>query len=148
MTVYDFKIFHKSKKTNFANESSRRSNYKKISTLNIKLLSSLQNKLALSKNMRNFSKIFDDVFEITNVQKFEFALSARNSKKMFENASMKSNVQKLASSLSAKDLKEMFENVLTRSSAQKFESSKNIKNFREMLEDAFLRSNVHVNTFI
>ena len=92
MTVYDFEIFYKSEKINFADESLRRLNYKKTSTLNIKLLSLLQSKLALSKSMRNFSKIFDDVFEITNVQKFEFALSARNSKKMFENASIKLNV--------------------------------------------------------
>ena len=129
MIVYDFEIFHKSKKTNFADESSRRSNYEKTSMLNIKLLSSLQSKLALSKNMRNFSEIFDDVFEITNVQKFEFASSARNLKKMFENTLMKLNVQRLASSLNAKNLKEMFKNMSTKLSAQKFESSKNIKNF-------------------
>ena len=92
LTVYDFEIFYKLKKTNFANESSRRLNYEKTSTLNIKLLSSLQNKLALSKNMRNFSKIFDDAFEIINVQKFDFTLNAKNSKKMLKNAMMKSNV--------------------------------------------------------
>ena len=92
MTVYDFEIFYKSEKTNSADESLRRLNYKKTLTLNIKLLSSLQNKLTLSKNMRNFLKIFDDVFEITDVQKFEFALSAKNSKEMFKNASMKLNV--------------------------------------------------------
>ena len=92
MTVYDFEIFYKLKKTNFVNGPSRRSDYKKTSMLNIKLLSSLQSKLTLSKNMRDFSEISDDVFKITNVQKFEFASSARNSKEMLENASMKSNV--------------------------------------------------------
>ena len=126
LTVYNFEIFYKLKKTNFANESLRRLNYKETLTLNIKLLSSLQSKLALSKNMRNFSKIFDDVFEIINVQKLEFALNAKNLKKMFESASMKLNVQKLASSLSAKNLKEIFENVLIKLSAQKFKFSMNI----------------------
>ena len=123
MTVYDFKIFYKSKKTNFANESSKRSNYEKTSILNIKFLSSLQSKFTLSKNMRNFSKIFHDVFKITNVQKFKSASNAKNLKKMFENATMKSNVQK-------------------------FESSKNIKDFRKIFENALLKSNAHVNTFI
>ena len=67
MTVYDFEIFYKLKKTNFANELSNRLNYEKTSTLNIKFLLSLQSKFTLSKNMRDFSKIFDDAFEITNV---------------------------------------------------------------------------------
>ena len=127
MIVYDFKIFYKSRKINSADEPSRRLNYEKTSTLNIKLLSSLQNKLALSKSMRNFSKIFDDVFEIINVQKFESASSAKNLKKMFENALMKLNVQKLAPSLNTKNLKKMFESVSTRSSVQRFEFSKSIK---------------------
>ena len=148
MTVYDFEIFYKSEKTNSADESSRCLNYEKTSTLNIKLLSSLQSKLALSKSMRNSSKISDDVFEITDVQRFKFASNAKNSKKMPENASMKLNAQKLAPSLNAKNSKEMFKNVSTRSSAQKFEFSKSIKNFREMSENAFSRSNVHVNAFI
>ena len=129
MTVYDFEIFYKSKKTNFADESSKRLNYEKTSTLNIKLLPSLQSKFTLSKNMRNSSKIFDDVFKITNVQKFEFALSAKNLKEMFESASIKSNVQKFASSLNARNSKEMFKSVSTKLNAQKFKSSKNIKNF-------------------
>ena len=123
LTVYDFEIFYKSKKTNSADESSRRLNYEKTSTLNIKFLSSLQNKLALSKNMRNFSKIFDDAFEITDVRKLDSASSAKNSKKMLENATIRSDVQK-------------------------FESSKNIKDLRKMLENAFLKLNTHVNTFI
>ena len=92
MTVYDFEIFHKSKKTNFANESSRRSDYKKTSMLNIKFLSSLQSKFALSKNMRDFSKIFNNAFKITNVRKLNSASSARNLKKMFKNATMRLNV--------------------------------------------------------
>ena len=91
LTVYDFEIFYKSKKTNSADESSRRLNYEKTSTLNIKFLSSLQNKLALSKNMKNFSKIFDDAFKIADVRRLNFALNAKNLKKMFENATMKSN---------------------------------------------------------
>ena len=148
LIVYDFKIFYKSEKTNSADESSRRLNYEKTSTLNIKLLSLLQNKFALSKSMRNSSKISDDVFEITNVQRFEFTSSARNSKKMLENASMKSNIQKFAPSLSARNSKEMFENVSTKSSVQKFEFSKSIKDFRKMLENAFSKLNVHVNIFI
>ena len=92
MIVYDFEIFYKSEKTNFVNESSRRSDYEETSTLNIKFLSSLQSKFTLSKNMRDFLKIFDDAFEITDVQKFDFALNAKNLKKMFKNATIKLNV--------------------------------------------------------
>ena len=123
LIVYDFEIFHKSRKTNFVNESSRRLNYEKTSTLNIKFLSSLQNKLTLSKNIRDFLKIFNDAFEITNVRKLNFALNAKKLKKMFENATMKLNVQK-------------------------FKSLKNIKNLRKMLENASSKSNVHINIFI
>ena len=101
LTVYDFEIFYKSERTNFVNESSRRSDYEKTSTLNIKLLSSLQNKFALSINMRDFEKIFNDVFELTSVSRFKSVLSARNFIKMLENA-------------------------LTRLSAQKFKSSANV----------------------
>ena len=123
MTVYDFKIFYKLKKINFVNESSKRLNYKKTSTLNIKFLLSLQSKFTLLKNMRNFLKIFDDTFEITNVRKLDFASNVKNLKKMFKDAMMRSNVQK-------------------------FKSSKSIKNLREMLENASLKSNIHVNIFI
>ena len=94
LIVYDFEIFHKSKRTNFANESSRRSDYEETSTLNIKLLSSLQNKLALLINMRDFEKILNDVFELTSVSRLEFVLNARNSIKMLENASIKLSIQK------------------------------------------------------
>ena len=123
MTVYDFEIFYKLKKTNFANESLRRLNYKKTSTLNIKFLSSLQNKFTLSKNIRDFLKIFDDAFEIISVRKFNFASSAENLKEMFKSATMRSNVQK-------------------------FESSKSIKNLQKMLENTSLKLNAHANAFI
>ena len=123
MIVYDFKIFYKSEKINFVNESSKHLNYERTLTLNIKLLSSLQNKFALSKNMRDFLKISDDAFKITNVRKFDFASNVRNLKKMFENATIRSN-------------------------AQKFEFSKNLKNFRKIFKNASLKSNIHINAFI
>ena len=94
LTVYDFEIFYKSERTNFADESSRRSDYEKTSTLNIKLLSSLQSKLALLINMQNFEKIFNDAFKLINVLRFKSALSARNFMKIFENALTKSSAQK------------------------------------------------------
>ena len=123
MTAYDFEIFHKLKKINFANKSLRHSNYEKTLILNIKFLSLLQSKFTLSKNIRDFLKIFDDVFKITNVRKFDSALNAKNLKKIFENATMRSDVQK-------------------------FEFSKNIKDFQKMFENALSKSNVHVNAFI
>ena len=92
LAVYDFEIFYKSERTNFADESSRRSDYEKALTLNIKLLSSLQSKLALSINMRNFKRIFNDAFELTNVQRLEFMLSAKSFMKMFESASTRLSV--------------------------------------------------------
>ena len=42
--------------------------------------------------MRNFSKIFNDAFEITDVRKLNVALNVKNLKKMFENATMRSDV--------------------------------------------------------
>ena len=50
LIVYDFKIFHRSNVKNSADESSRRFDYKKVSSLNTKLLLTLQNKLMLSSN--------------------------------------------------------------------------------------------------
>ena len=50
LTVYNFEIFHRSNDKNSINDSSRRFDYKKVSTLNTKLLSTLQNKLTLSLN--------------------------------------------------------------------------------------------------
>ena len=56
LTVYDFKIFHRSNDKNFANDSSKRFDYEKISTLNTKLLSTLQNKLTLSSNEKSLNR--------------------------------------------------------------------------------------------
>ena len=56
LIVYDFEIFHRSKIKNSTNESSRRSNYEEISSLNIKLLSTLQNKLALSSSEESLTQ--------------------------------------------------------------------------------------------
>ena len=44
--------------------------------------------------MRDFLKISDDAFEITDIRKLNFTSNAKNLKKMFENATMKSNIQK------------------------------------------------------
>ena len=48
LTVYNFEIFYRFNKINSTNKSSKRFDYKEISTLNTKLLSTLQNKLTLS----------------------------------------------------------------------------------------------------
>ena len=56
LTVYDFKIFHRSNAKNSANESSKRFDYEKISSLNTKLLSTLQNKLTLSSNKKSLTQ--------------------------------------------------------------------------------------------
>ena len=50
LIVYDFETFYRSNDKNSANNSSRRFDYEKILMLNIKLLSTLQNKLTLSLN--------------------------------------------------------------------------------------------------
>ena len=47
LVAYDFEIFHRAGKLNPTNAPSRRSDYEDLSPLNIKLLSTLQNKLAL-----------------------------------------------------------------------------------------------------
>ena len=60
--------------------------------LNIKHLSSSQNELALLKSMQNSLKMFDDVFKITDVQKFKSATSARNFEETLESVTSKLNV--------------------------------------------------------
>ena len=50
LTAYDFKIFHRSNNKNSANDSSRRLDYERISSLKITLLLTLQNKLTLLSN--------------------------------------------------------------------------------------------------
>ena len=63
LTVYDFENFYRFDKINSTNKSSKRFDYKKISSLNIRLLLTLQNKLTLSllknsitQNKREMSK--------------------------------------------------------------------------------------------
>ena len=53
LAVYDFEIFHCSNNKNSADDSSRRFDYEKISSLKITLLSTLQNKLTLSSNEKS-----------------------------------------------------------------------------------------------
>ena len=59
--------------------------------LNIKHLSSSQNKFISLKSMQNSLKMFDVMFKIIDVQKFEFATSARNFIKMLENVMSRLN---------------------------------------------------------
>ena len=78
LIVYNFEIFHRSNKINSTNESSKRFDYKKISSFNIRLLLTLQNKLTLSllknsitQSKRKMSKnlIFESSIYILNVVK-------------------------------------------------------------------------------
>jgi hypothetical protein len=50
LVVYNFKIFYRLSKKNLTNKSLKRFNYKEISSLNTRLLLTLQNKLALLFN--------------------------------------------------------------------------------------------------
>ena len=56
LIVYDFEIFHRLNNKNSTNESLKRPDYEKISSLNIKLLSTLQNKLTLSLNEESLTQ--------------------------------------------------------------------------------------------
>ena len=58
LVAYNFEIFHRSSKKNLTNKSSRRFNYEEVSSLNTRLLLTLQNKLALwsSENLLAQSK--------------------------------------------------------------------------------------------
>ena len=56
LIVYDFEIFHHSNDKNSTNELSRRFDYKKISSLNTKLLLTLQNKLTLSSDEKSLTQ--------------------------------------------------------------------------------------------
>ena len=55
LIIYDFKIFYYLNVKNSTNELSKRFDYKRISLLNIKLLSTLQNKLTLSSNEKSLT---------------------------------------------------------------------------------------------
>ena len=57
--------------------------------LNIKHLSSSQNKFTSSKNMQNSLKMSDDVFKITDVQKLKSATSAKDSEETLKNVTSK-----------------------------------------------------------
>ena len=81
LIIYDFKIFYRLNKINSTNESSKRFDYEKISSLNIRLLSTLQNKLTLSflkisitqskrKTLKNL--IFESLIYISNVVKIVY----------------------------------------------------------------------------
>jgi len=50
LVIYNFKIFYRLSKKNSTNKLLRRLDYKRVLSLNIKLLSILQNKLALLFN--------------------------------------------------------------------------------------------------
>ena len=79
LIVYNFEIFYWFNKINSTNESSKRFDYEKISMLNIRLLSTLQNKLTLSlieieismtQNKRKMSNlIFESSIYTLNVVK-------------------------------------------------------------------------------
>ena len=79
LTAYNFEIFHRFDKINSTNESSKRFDYEKISSLNIRLLSTLQNKLTLSlfeikismtQSRRKMSNlIFESLIYTSNVVK-------------------------------------------------------------------------------
>jgi len=58
LVAYNFEIFHRLNKKNLANKSSRRLDYEEVSSLNTRLLSTLQNKLTLSfdKNLLTQSR--------------------------------------------------------------------------------------------
>ena len=60
--------------------------------LNIKHLSLSQNKFTSLKSMQNSLKISDDVFKITDVQKFKSATNAKDFKKTFKSVISKLNV--------------------------------------------------------
>ena len=125
MTVYDFEIFHRFDKSNSTNASFRRFDYEKISSLNIKLLSTLQNKFALSfideismtqNERKNFimSFQFETIFTLAEavVEKTFFV----NIKKQILNdfASM-FQLANVAIIISKKNVKIMIENVYEKS---------------------------------
>ena len=55
LATYDFEIFHRSSNRNSADDPLRRSDYEKISSLKITLLSTLQNKLTLSSSEKSLT---------------------------------------------------------------------------------------------
>ena len=56
LAAYDFEIFHRSSNKNPADGPSRRSDYERTSSLKITLLSTLQNKLALSSSEESLAQ--------------------------------------------------------------------------------------------
>ena len=118
-------------------------------------MSSLQSKLALSINMRNFEKILNDAFELISVLRLEFVLSVRNFIKMLESASIRLSAQKFKSSANVWNFNQMLMNVSTKSnvyfklnikhlssSQNEFTSSKNMQNSLKMSDNVFKITNV------
>ena len=125
MTVYDFEIFYRSERSNSADDSSKRSNYEKMSFLNTKLLSTLQNKLTFSFdefsqtiNKRNKNNIF--TFQLANVQTKidDNETSSKNKRKMLKN----------------------FDSMFQLIDVQIVISKKKIKNISKISYDEFFRS--------
>ena len=56
LVIYDFEIFHRLNNKNSANDSSRRLDYERISSLKITLLSILQNKVILSSDEKSLTQ--------------------------------------------------------------------------------------------
>ena len=124
--------------------------YKETLTLNIKLLSSLQRKFALLISMQDFERIFNDVFELTNVQRLKFTLNAKSFMKMLESASTKSSVQIFTLLMNVWNFNQMLINVSTKSnthfelnikhlssSQNKLILSKSMQNFLKISELVF-----------
>ena len=86
LIIYDFEIYHRASKNNSANDSSRRLDYEKVSILNIKLLSTLQNKLLLttaklSTNKRKSTKSNSlIIIDVVNVIDKRYTLSQSRQK--------------------------------------------------------------------
>ena len=87
LTIYDFEIFYHSNKINLIDESFKRLNYEKVSSLNIKLLFTLQNKFALSTKKQIDFENLNFVSNIaTNIQLIEKDNArAKNRREMLKN---------------------------------------------------------------
>ena len=119
LITYDFEIFHRSKTRNSTNESSRRLDYEEISSLNIKLLSTLQNKLALSfdeksltqsERKNSMNSIF--VFYLTNVQTSvidERYSSSQNKREILKNLVLMFQLIEIQIVISRKKMRDIFE---------------------------------------
>ena len=117
LAIYDFEIFHRANKINSIDESSRRSDYEEASSFNIKLLSTLQNKLALSSRERIDFENQSSASDIAaNIQLFEKnSAHAKSKREVLEDLDSLFQLVEVQIVISRKEIRDLSEKLYEKS---------------------------------